>query len=31
MSNPSGGPSGVHRFVVDVSSSHIVVDATRNK
>ena len=29
-SNSSGGPNGAHRFVVIVSSSHIVVDATYN-
>ena len=31
MSNASGGPGGAHRFVIDASSSHIVVDATINK
>ena len=30
-SNASGGPGGAHRFVIDASSSHIVVDATINK
>ncbi len=27
-SNPSGGLSGTHRFIVVASSSHFVVDAT---
>jgi hypothetical protein len=30
-SNASGGPGGAHRFVIDASSSHIVVDTTINK
>jgi hypothetical protein len=30
-SNASGRPGGAHRFVIDASSSHIVVDATINK
>jgi hypothetical protein len=30
-SNVSGGPGGAHRFVIDASSSQIVVDATINK
>ncbi len=30
-SNASGGPGGAHRFIIDASSSHIVVDATINK
>jgi hypothetical protein len=30
-SNASGGPGGAHRYVIDASSSHIVVDATINK
>jgi hypothetical protein len=29
-SNPSGGLSGTHRFVVVASSSHFVIDAMRN-
>ena len=27
----SGGPGGAHRFVIDASSSHIVIDATIDK
>jgi hypothetical protein len=30
-SNASGRPGGAHRFVIDTSSSHIIVNATINK
>jgi hypothetical protein len=31
QSNASGGPGGAHRFVIEASSLHIVVNATINK
>jgi hypothetical protein len=31
MLNASGGPGGAHRFVIDATSSHVIVNMTINK